>query len=181
MLPTPRRIHIIGTTCTGKTTLARRIAEHLDIHHVELDAIRWGPGWALPEKGVFRTKAAQVLGGDTWVVDGNYSEVRDIVWARVEMVIWLDYPFLLVFWRLLWRTMRRVLMREELWHGNRESIYGAFFAKDSLLRYVIRTYRRRRMQYAALMAAPDYSHINFVRLRSPREEEKLINELADLQ
>jgi ABC-type dipeptide/oligopeptide/nickel transport system ATPase component len=40
-----RRIAVVGTTGSGKTALARRISQWLDIPHVELDALYWGPHW----------------------------------------------------------------------------------------------------------------------------------------
>ena len=40
-----QRINVVGTTCTGKTTLARRLSEVLGIPHVEMDALYWEPNW----------------------------------------------------------------------------------------------------------------------------------------
>jgi hypothetical protein len=39
------RITVVGTTGSGKTTLAGRLAAALDLPHFELDAINWQPGW----------------------------------------------------------------------------------------------------------------------------------------
>jgi ATP-dependent protease HslVU (ClpYQ) ATPase subunit len=35
----PKRILIIGTTCTGKSTLAQKLSKILSIPHTELDAL----------------------------------------------------------------------------------------------------------------------------------------------
>ena len=38
-----KRIAVIGTSCSGKTHFSKRLAACLDIPHVELDALYWGP------------------------------------------------------------------------------------------------------------------------------------------
>ena len=63
---------------------------------------------------------SEIVAGDGWVVDGNYSAVRDLVWDRADTVVWLDLPRLVVVRRITTRSIRRVVRREELWNGNRE-------------------------------------------------------------
>lgn len=116
------------------------------------------------------------LSGDRWVVDGNYSAVRDIVWARADTVVFLDYPFGLVLRRLLRRTWRRSLHREELWNGNRETFRKSFFSRGSILIWLLRTYWKKRRQYPVLFQQPEYAHLVIVHLRSPQlAEQWLLN------
>jgi adenylate kinase family enzyme len=163
-----RRINVVGTTGSGKTTTARQIACRLGLPHVELDALHWDANWTEAPLAIFRERVAQALAGDAWVVDGNYSKVRDLIWSRVELVVWLDYPLAVIVRQLVWRTLRRTLLREELWSGNRERFLNQFFARDSLLWWALTTYRRRRAQYQALFAQPSYAGLAVVRLPSPR-------------
>lgn len=121
-----KRIVVVGTTGTGKTTMAQRLADRLRLPHVELDALHWGPNWTEAPREIFRARVTGALHGDAWVVDGNYGKVRDLVWSRADTVIWLDYPLWLILWRLASRTTRRVIARETLWNGNRETLRGAF-------------------------------------------------------
>src|SRR5438132_8383373 len=86
-----RRVVVVGTSGSGKTTLAREIARRLSLPHVELDAVHWGPGWTEPPVELFRQRTQEALQGDRWVADGNYGKVRDLVWGRAEMLVWLDY------------------------------------------------------------------------------------------
>lgn len=163
-----QRIAVVGTTGTGKTTLAQCIAQALDIPHVELDAIHWLPNWTPAPLTVFRERTAQALSGDRWVVDGNYGKVRDIVWSRADTVVWLNYALPVIMGRLVWRTLRRVVTQEALWSGNRESLQTTLFSRDSILLWALQTYRRRRREYPVLFAMPEYAHLTVVRLCSPR-------------
>ena len=166
-----RRIAVIGTTCSGKTTLARHLAERLGYCHVELDALHWDAGWAEVPLGVFRQRTNNALAGETWVADGNYGKVRDIVWSSAEMLVWLDYSLLVIYWRLTWRTLRRIVTQEQLWNGNRERLRDQF-GRDSLFLYVLQTHRKRRRAYSLLFAKPEYAHLSVVHLRSPHATER---------
>ena len=167
------RIVVVGSSGAGKTKLARRLAERLAVPHVELDALHFAEDWAEVPDEVFaaRAEAATATGG--WVVDGNYSAMtQDVVWPRMATVVWLDYPFRTCAWRLLRRTVARSWRREDLWHGNRESWRMSFASRDSILLWLLRTFRRRRREFEMAMWDPSNAQIAFVRLRSPRDAER---------
>ena len=170
------RYAIIGTSGSGKTTLARQIAEGLGIPHIELDALHWEPNWTEAPREVMRERVAAAAEAPAWALDGNYSKVRDIVWSRATHLIWLDYSFPLVFWRILSRTIRRAFSQEELWNGNRESV-GKMFSRDSILVWVIGTHQRRKREFPELLARPEYSHLTVYRFRSPGETERWLKNL----
>lgn len=163
----PRRITVVGTTGSGKTVFARRLAQQLGVPHVELDAIHWGPDWTPVSLQEFRERTEQLLNGRAWTTDGNYSKVRDIVWRRADTVVWLDYPLPLILWRLLRRTLRRSLRGEVLWSGNQERLSEALFSRDSIILWALRTYRRRKREFPVLFRRPEYAHLRVIHLRSP--------------
>ena len=164
-----RRVNVVGTSSSGKTTLARELAERLALPVIELDALYWEPGWQAAGDEVMRRRVAQAIAGQAWVVDGNYSAVRDIVWARADAVVWLDFPLRTVLRRYALRTRRRLRTGEELWPGtgNREQLSMHLFARDGLLWWILGTYRRRRREYPRLLAANP--HLAAIRLRSAGE------------
>jgi adenylate kinase family enzyme len=167
-----RRIVVVGTTGSGKTMLARQIAVRLAIPYVELDALHWGPQWTPVPTEILRQRAAEATGGDRWVVDGNYSNVRDIIWPRAEVIVWLDYGLPLIFWRLARRTIHRLRTREELWQGNRESWGITLLSRNSLFVWALQTYRQYRRVYPLVVAQPEHAHLTLIRLRSPRQTER---------
>ena len=168
-----RRISVVGTIGSGKTTFARKTSKLLGVQHVELDALHWEPNWVEAPNDLFRERVKQSLQGDSWVVDGNYHQVRDIVWSRADTVVWLDYPFRTIIGRLVKRTVRRIFTREKLWNGNQEHIRG-LFTRDSVFLWAILTYRRRRRQYPILLRKPENAHLTVVRLRSSREATRFL-------
>jgi adenylate kinase family enzyme len=175
-----QRISVVGTIGSGKTTFARKTSQLLDAPHIELDALHWEPNWVEAPNDLFRERVKESLQGDSWVVDGNYHQVRDIVWGRADTVVWLDYPFTTVIARLARRTLRRIFNHERLWNGNQEHIRG-LFTRDSVFLWAIRTYRRRRRQYPILLSRPENLHLRVVRLRSPREAAEFLSELIQLE
>lgn len=165
----PQRISIVGTTGTGKTTLAKRLSICLGIPHFELDGIHWGANWEPLPTEKFQTRVSKILGGDTWVIDGNYSKVRDIVFVRADTVIWLDYGIARILYQLFQRTIHRVFTKENLWNGNHENFSSQFLSRDSIFLWAIKTYPKRKKMYPALFAKPDYSHLKIVKFSTPKE------------
>ena len=174
------RLIVIGTSCSGKTTMARRLSGILGAPCIELDAIHWKPAWEPRPAEEFRQMVSDVAAGERWVMDGNYSRVRDIVWARGTTVIWLNYPFRVVFWRALCRTVRRAATREELFSGNRESFRKSFFSRDSILLWVITSYRRLRRNYRRILDSGDFPHLRVIELRDSAQAEALLASIAGL-
>jgi adenylate kinase family enzyme len=116
------RIVIQGASGSGKTTLAAAIAARLAVPHLELDSLFHQPNWTPLELETFRSSVEKFTEQPHWVIDGNYSHVRDIVWLKADVIAFLDLPKSRVMYRVVKRTMRRLFRREELWNGNRESI-----------------------------------------------------------
>lgn len=166
-----RRINVTGTSCSGKTTLARELATRLGVRHVEFDALFWGPDWTPVPADVFRSRLAAALAGEQWVADGGYAAVRDVTWSRADTVVWLDYPMPTVLARWARRTVRRSRSQQEFWPGtgNRESLRNAL-RRDGLLWWILGTHRRRRRTMRAAMR--DRGDLRWIRLRSPAEADR---------
>ena len=176
----PERIIVSGTTGSGKTTLGGELAAIIGAEHVELDALHWEPNWTEAPNDVFRERVRQATAGDRWVVDGNYAVARDVVWPRAELIVWLDYSIARIYARLLRRTTRRIVTREELWAGNRERFRTGFMSKDSLFLWALQTHWTRRRTYPAQLAQPEHVHLQVFRARSPGETEAMKRRIADL-
>jgi len=173
-----RRIAVVGTTGSGKTTLARQLAQTLRLKHVEIDALHWEPQWTPAPDELFRQRVRDALQRDCWVIDGNYRKVRDIIWLRAQTIVWLDYSLIVIMWRLFWRAIRRTMSRELLWGTNRETWRAQFFSRDSLFVWALQTYKHHRQEYPVFFAQPEYAHLCVVHLRSVRETKKWLGEVT---
>lgn len=175
---TATRIAVIGGPGSGKTTVAGTLARQLGIPHIELDGIFHLPDWHELPVDEFRARLAHVVAEDSWIVDGNYSAVADLVWARAQCVIWLDLPRPLVMRRLLRRTLTRMARREELWHGNRErwSNLTSLDPQRSILVWAWTRHGRYRERYAAASVDPANAHITVVRLTTPAAIDRYLAE-----
>jgi len=163
-----RRICVVGTTGSGKSTMAGALASRLHIPHIELDAFHWEPGWKEADREQTRARVRAIAQTDGWVMDGNYGFLREILWPRAEALVWLNYPLALIFWRIWWRTWNRVLSREILWGTNRERLAEQFFSKDSLFWWALKTHGKQKTNYTNLPALPESSHLKVYRLDTPR-------------
>ncbi|MBE0695645.1 MAG: adenylate kinase [Anaerolineaceae bacterium] len=175
-IPSPR-IAVVGITGSGKTTLAGRLARALNIPHVELDSLHWQKNWIMSDLAIFRSQVDQALSAPAWVVDGNYAKVRDLIWPRANTLVWIDYSLPVILWQLTRRTFERVFSHVELWNGNRETLRGAFFNRDSLFLWALQTHKRYRTEYSRLLSQPEYAHLQVIHLRSRKETDLWLSQV----
>ena len=163
-----QRISIVGAG--GKTTLARAIAEKTRVTHIEMDAIFWKPNWVESDPEEFAANMESAIAGapDGWVTDGHYwSRLNDTVLGKADMVIWLDLPWLVMFWRMLRRSFKRAWDKEKICGDNTES-WRKMFTREALWWYWVRHPRRMggrggRLQQLVPQSTP------VIRLRSAKE------------
>lgn len=174
-----KRLVVIGSTSSGKSTLAKKIAKRFDLNFIELDALHWEPNWQEAPLDVFRERVTKATQAEKWIVAGNYSLVRDLVWTKAEAVIWLDYPFFLVLRQLTRRTFRRWWTQEILWGKNIEPFWAHFklWSKDSLFHWLFKTYWRRKRETPQLLSLPEHQHLKLIRFKHPREVDEWLERL----
>ena len=175
-----RRIHVIGNSASGKSTLGKRLARILDVPFVELDALNWQPNWvalndANPQE--LERRMTQATAGDGWVVAGSYTALSQrAFWPRLQTVIWIDLPMIQLVWRVLIRSWRRWRSQELLWGTNYESFWRQLMVwrkEESLIWWIVTQQRRKRRRMLACMTYARWRHIRFIRLTSVAEVEEL--------
>ncbi|OAN38328.1 AAA family ATPase [Microbacterium sp. H83] len=176
----PARVLVAGVTGSGKTTMSRRVAALWGLRHVEIDALFHGPGWTPRES--FLDDVRAFAAEDRWVTEWQYTSkgTDGILAPRAELVLWLDYPYRVVRFRLLRRTLGRSIARTRLWNGNREKPIWRMFSGDpdeNILLWQTTTLHK----WAERM--PDvvehHPHLTIVRLRHPKETERWLRAQAE--
>lgn len=173
-----RRVHVIGNSMSGKSTLAERLAKALQADFVELDALNWLPGWVglnETDPDELQRRILHATRCDAWIVAGSYSaHCQRAFWSRLQTVIWLDLPLRVLLARFFRRSWRRWRRRELLWGTNVERFWPHFAlwrGSDSLLYWILFHHHRKRRDMLGWMQEPRWSHIRFVRLTSAAEIE----------
>lgn len=170
---------MVGTTGSGKTTFAATLAARLGVAHFELDAIYHQPNWTpLPEEE-FRRRIAEVIIGDAWVADGNYSKVRDLVWGAADTVVVLAYSRPLVMRRVVARTFGRMWRRQELWNGNRERWTNllSLNPEENIILWSWHTFDKNHKRYLEALSDPEFAHLKFHRFVHPTEAAEFLSML----
>lgn len=172
------RIVVIGTSGAGKSNFAKALAHALDTAYIELDALYCGPDWRAQSDKDFTEAVHKATLNDSWVVDGNYSLVRSLLWSRASHIVWLNFSRRRVWSQLLWRTLRNGLLRTPLYQGNRESLRMAFFSRDSILIWSYQSFAKNRQKFNQLRQAPEFAHLDWLELKTPAEGSAVLAELV---
>ena len=169
------RFVVIGTSGSGKSTFAKTFANTCGVTYVELDELFWAPNWTPHPTEVFKERVVAATEPERWVVDGNYSVVRAVLWPKATDIVWLNFSRFTVFSRILRRTVMRAITRQDLWAGNKESLLRAFLSKDSILLWSFSTFRKNQVKFATLRASAEFSHLNWHELRTPAEAKRFLH------
>jgi hypothetical protein len=178
------RVVVIGTSGAGKTTLSRQIAAHFRIPLIELDALNWRPNWqalSATDPAQFLDDVAAATAGPDWVVAGNYTMARHIVWARATHLVWLDFSRWVVMQRVVRRSFQRALRlsfqralrREVIGGGNREGFAG-WRDPGHPMQWAWRTWQPNRTATAARLAEASSAHLRVVQVIRPQDAGRVI-------
>jgi adenylate kinase family enzyme len=142
-----KRILVYGVTGSGKTTLARMLSDATGIPFFEADSVTWEPNWVEVPSEIQRGRIVEICDRDAWILDSAYAKWLDVPFARADLILALDYPRWISFWRLLLRSVARIVDRRLICNGNRETL-KTLFSKESILLWHFRSFgsKRRRIR-----------------------------------
>ena len=100
------RILIIGPCGAGKSMLAARLGQKLDMPIVHMDQLNWKPGGIESGKHELREKLQSIVAADRWLIDGTYGGTLSERLERADTVLYLDFPIRLCVERLFRRIWR---------------------------------------------------------------------------
>ncbi|MFB7142866.1 DNA topology modulation protein [Gottfriedia sp. NPDC056225] len=123
-----RKIVIIGSGGSGKSTFSRKLGNKLKINVFHLDAILWKPNWELESKKEQIKIQNEMVKNEEWIIDGNYSGTIDIRLNAADTIIFLDIPRLVCIYRAFKRLIQyRNKTRPDMREGCQERFNIEFF------------------------------------------------------
>ena len=172
-----KKIVVVGSTGSGKTTLAKALSKKLNIPHVELDSLSWLPGWQQRPTYELMEIVEKITDGSEWVICGNYPKLRVFTIYQADCLVWLDYPFIICFWQTLKRSFRQIVKREKYSNGDQETFVRLCTPKSSILLWLIKNFKQRNKIYAQMMQDPFYKDKTFVRLKSHKQAKQWLEKI----
>ncbi|MGG7508497.1 AAA family ATPase [Plantibacter sp. YIM 135249] len=165
LIRTSQRILVAGSSGSGKSALAAALAAHLDRPYVELDSLFHGAGW-IPRK-TFVDDVDHFTSRASWITEWQYTDVRELLVDRADLMLSLEFRKPLVMRRLISRTLRRRILHQELWNGNQEPpLHTIFSDRDHIIRWGWRTQAAAPSRVtAAIERAPGLIVARFVHPR----------------
>lgn len=100
-----RRVVVIGSPGSGKTTLSGELGMLLSIPVCHLDGLLWRDGWTTVSREEFDRQLHDVLSGERWIIDGNFDRTMKERIDACDTVIYLDMPRFLCLFSVIRRTL----------------------------------------------------------------------------
>lgn len=118
-----RKVAVIGSAGSGKSTLSRQLGEIAGIEVIHLDRLYWRKGWIEPPKEEWDALIEKLIHKDSWIMDGHYGRTMDIRMAAADTVIFLDLPRILCVYRAIKRRVQyQGRSRPDMAEGCKEKI-----------------------------------------------------------
>ena len=115
------KILVIGCCGAGKSTFSKKLQAILKLELIHLDQYYHKPNWEEPKKVEWEKRVNNLVQKPSWIMDGNYSETMDIRIKNADTIIYLDYPILKCFWRVIKRVFKyNGIQRSDMANGCKE-------------------------------------------------------------
>lgn len=143
-----KRILVVGTSGSGKSTVAQKIAARFNLPYFASDPFYWEGNWKTVPSERVREKLHKVIEQDAWVLDGNFDDEWELVWKRADCLVWLDYSLPVILGQVILRNLRWLISGETIWSGNRMTLRRMV----SGIRHTIHSYPLKKERYPIQIA-----------------------------
>jgi len=168
-----RRIVVIGPLGAGKSTLALKISRLLGIPVHHLDWLYWGDSWTPTPPAEWQALLDQIVAGESWIIDGNFTSSLSQRLAAADIVVYLDISPLTSTIRA---TRRRILHRWRPAPGVPGGSRPMFDAQ--LFRWIWTFPKRNRLYLLEQLRQPAVAEKTII-LRTPRDVRRFLRSLRE--
>jgi len=163
-----RRIAIVGSGGSGKSTFARQLGAATGLPVIHLDMEFWRPGWEQTPSDEWMEKHTKLIQTEQWIIDGDYKSTMELRFAAADLVIFLDTSRYLCLYRVLRRK-------------NKDRPDFPDFLEDKLdwvfLKWIWNFPKKNRN--AILQLHGQYPHVDFIIIKSKRDLQRILEEFGD--
>ncbi|MCB1115704.1 MAG: adenylate kinase [Chlamydiia bacterium] len=161
-----KRIVIIGNPGSGKSTLGRHLAQKLGYPLADLDDLYWLPNWTERPKDQLTSLIEAATSADSWIICGNSSTYRHLMWPKADTIIWLDPPLPVLLWRVIKRTVKNLTQKTAICNGNYETL-RRLFGSNSIIYWLLRSYFRHRPDWKKQRSL--VTHVKWIYIRRSKD------------
>ena len=116
-----QKILVIGCCGAGKSTFSKKLQSILNLELIHLDQYYHKPNWEEPKQEEWEKTVNSLVQKPSWIIDGNYSGTMDVRIKSADTIIYLDYPTLKCFWRVIIRILKyHGVARSDMANGCKE-------------------------------------------------------------
>lgn len=166
-----KRVVVIGSGGAGKSTFSRQLGEITGLEVIHLDSLYWKPNWQKTPAEEWEKIVAELVGRDSWIMDGNFGGTRESRIRACDTVVFLDIPRRVCMYRVIKRVIKhRGANRPDMAEGCNEKLDVEF------LLWVWNF--RKRSRHRIMSDLEMFPEKRIIVLKSGREIEDLLREAA---
>lgn len=172
MINNKKRISIIGGSGTGKTTLANKLGETLNLPVIHLDGINYYDNWVERPKDERDKIILEKIQQDKWVIDGTYRSTLKQRLDRSDLIIYLDYS--------TWTQVKGVIFRrmKHIGKGNQERVEIKGCKEKLSIKFLVWVIQWRKTKRASILQTlNEYEHKSVLIFKNRRELNKWFESL----
>lgn len=104
-LASSRRILVLGSSGSGKTTFSTKLARVLQLETIHLDAHFWMPGWIPTPASQWRERVCELVANQAWVMDGTYEDSLELRIPAADCIVMIERSRIGCLYRVLKRKL----------------------------------------------------------------------------
>jgi len=89
----PKKVIIAGFSGAGKTTLAKRLGNELDLPIVQIDERCFNAKRRLKPIPEVEKIVSDICSGEKWILDGMYQQIAEQFVNKADLLIFIDINF----------------------------------------------------------------------------------------